>query len=165
MKNPMNSVAYRRAALEHASPVGLIIALYDTLLGNLTRAAAAIEQENIESRCAELTHGFKVLQQLEIMVNMDQGGQAALHLRRFYTRLRGQMLSAQFQLSAACLIEQIRALIEVREAWQQIDERGTQDIGASSHRIGSPSGQTVGGALYPQRVDQEAAGASFSCSG
>ncbi len=160
----MTSVAYRKAALEHASPVGLIIALYDTLLGNLTRAAAAIEQEKIESRCAELAHGFKVLQQLELMVNMDQGGQAALHLRRFYTRLRGQMLTAQFQLSSARLHEQIRALMEVREAWQQIDARGTQGP-ALGYMIDSVKGQPVGGGVYSQRPDQEVAPASFSCSG
>ena len=164
MTNLMNSVAYRKAALEYASPVGLIIALYDTLLGNLTRAAAAIEQNDIESRCTDLAHGFKVLQQLEVMVNMDHGGPAALHLRRFYTRLRGQMLAAQFQLSAARLHEQIRALIEVREAWQQIDARGMQDTG-SGNMTPHGKGHQARGQAYPPHSDQEVERASFSCSG
>ncbi len=117
----MASLEYRRAATQQASVVGLVIALHDTLIGDLRRAAEAMERNDIETRCTQLVHGFKVLQQLEAMLDMNNGGETAIRIRRFYTHVRGQMLTAQFKLAPSILHDQIRIVMEVREAWQQID--------------------------------------------
>ncbi len=124
MMNTTNKTAlleYRRAATQQASVVGLVIALHDTLVGDLRRAAEAMERNDIQGRCDQLIHGFKVLQQLDAMVDMENGGDTAVNLRRFYKHLRGQMLSAQFKLSSEVLKDLIRIVLEVRQAWQQID--------------------------------------------
>ncbi len=121
MTSKISSLAYRQAATRQASVVGLVIALYDTLIGNLRRAAEAIERGDIQSRCDELIHGFKVLQQLDAMLDMERGGETAVKNRRFYNLLRGQMLTAQFKLSSETLKKQIGLILEVRQAWQQID--------------------------------------------
>ncbi len=157
---PTDSLNYRKAALQHASTVGLVIALYDTLLGNLGRAAAAIERNDIEGRCAEMVHGFKVLQQLEMMVDMQKGGQAAINLRRFYALLRKQMLLAQFKLSAKILHEQIALLIDVRAAWQQVDARGSQAAPVSQGYAAHG-----GNLMAHQSAESELRQQSFSCSG
>ena len=121
MTNKINSLAYRQAATRQASIVGLVIALYDTLIGNLRRAAEAMDRNDIQNRCDELMHGFKVLQQLDAMLDMERGGETAVKNRRFYNHLRGQMLAAQFKLSSEILKKQIGLVLEVRQAWQQID--------------------------------------------
>ena len=162
-----HSLHYRRATLQQASTVGLVIALYDTLAGNLGRAAAAIERGDIEGRCAELVHGFKVLQQLDAMLDMKNGGVAATNLRRFYTHLRGQMLSAQFRLSASILRDQVRALIDVRGAWQQVDSRGA----GGAHSIafaGQPASEASASVSRVAAYEPEETPVgirSFSCSG
>ena len=115
------SLTYRQAATQQASVVGLVIALHDTLAGNLRRAADALDQGNIQVRCDQLVHGFKVLQQLEAMLDMQSGGETATSVQRFYGHVRGQMLAAQFKLSAKLLRDQIRIVVEVREAWQKLD--------------------------------------------
>ncbi len=163
---PTSSLAYRKAALQHASTVGLVIALYDTLHGNLSRAAAAIERNDIQSRCAELVHGFNVLQQLELMVNADNGGRAASNLRRFYTHLRGQMLKAQFSLSPALLREQMKMLVVVREAWQQVDARGTHQTEPPGEYSKQPAHlESQGGSMiHPQAIESKRSRPSFSCS-
>jgi flagellar protein FliS len=169
MMTPTNSLAYRKASLQHASTVGLVIALYDTLHGNLSRAAAAMERNDIQSRCAELVHGFNVLQQLELMVNTENGGQAAANLRRFYTHLRGHMIKAQFTLSPALLREQMKMLITVREAWQQVDARGTHQAEAAhgSNGYGNQSAHLEGQSssmIHPHGLESERSSSSFSCS-
>ena len=121
MTNKANSLSYRQASTQQASVVGLVIALYDTLIGNLRRAAEAMDKNDIQSRCDELVHGFKVLQQLDAMLDMEHGGETAFKNRRFYNHLRGQMLTAQFKLSSEILKKQIGFVLEVRQAWQQID--------------------------------------------
>ena len=163
MTQPTISLAYRKASLQQASTVGLVIALYDTLVGNLGRAAAAMERNEIEARCAELTHGFKILHQLELMIDLERGGQAAINLRRFYTHLRGQMLSSQFQLSPSILHKQMKLIIDVREAWQQVDGQDTQrgDAGHAARTVVPQHGRSI----HQQPFEAESAHSSFSCSG
>jgi flagellar protein FliS len=121
MNNHIASLQYRRAATQQASPVGLVIALYDTLVGDLRRAADAIDRNDIQARCDQLIHGFKVLQQLDSMLDMENGGETALKVRRFYAHVRGQLLLAQFKLSSEILRKQIAIILDVRGAWQQLD--------------------------------------------
>ncbi len=135
MKNQFASLEYRRAATQHASVVGLVIALHDTLTGNLRRAAEAMDQGDIQRRCDELVHALKVLQQLESMLDMENGGTTAVQIQRFYTHVRQQILMAQFKLSSAILYKQIEVVLEVREAWQQLDcsAMDSRNVGASAY--------------------------------
>jgi flagellar protein FliS len=152
----MASLEYRRAATQQASVVGLVIALHDTLIGNLTRAADAMDKDNIAVRCEELIHGFKVLTQLDAMLDMKNGGEAAVNIRRFYTHVRGRMLEAQFKLDPVVLRDQVRIVLEVREAWEQVDNGRYGDLDAFAGAFdGKPAKVNPG---------TEARG-SFSCSG
>ena len=47
-------MAYRKTAIGGASGFGLLIALYDTLAGDLRRAAEAERSSNLESRTREV---------------------------------------------------------------------------------------------------------------
>jgi flagellar protein FliS len=158
MTNQMASLEYRRAATQQASVVGLVIALHDTLIGDLRRAAEAMEKNDIETRCGQLIHGFKVLQQLEAMLDMENGGETAVNVRRFYTHVRGQMLAAQFKLSPELLHDQIRVVLEVRQAWQTLDSAPVEAVRpAASAYVADPYSM-------PQSPPSEAH-VSFSCNG
>jgi flagellar protein FliS len=152
MSYPTTPLEYRRAALQHSSVVGLVIALCDTLTGDLQRAAKALDSGDIESRCNELGHGFKVLTQLDAMLDMTAGGATAIQLRRFYQHIRQQMLLAQFKLDPAILRQQVQAVLEVRGAWQQLDETATA----------APSNPAQG---YAAPAPSATSTSSFSCSG
>lgn len=117
------ALAYRRAATQQASIVGLVIALYDTLAGDMHRAVTAMHQGSIEERSRQLKHGFSVLIQLDSLIDVERGGQTASHLRRFYAYLRQEMLDAQFRQSPVPLERAAARLLDVREAWQQVDTR------------------------------------------
>ena len=158
MTNFMAALQYRRASTQQASVVGLVIALLDTLIGDLSRAADAMDQNDIPTRCDQLIHGFKVLTQLETMINMNNGGEAAVNLHRFYTHVRGQMLSAQFKLDPAILRTQARIVLEVRETWQQVDSAPVQTLHTAASRI------PAGPAIMPEMADVELR-AAFSCVG
>ena len=83
MKLSKTELSYRKSAIEGASSIGLIIALFDTLAGDLRRAAAAIRKNDIEKRCKELDHASLVLGQLASWVDMDKGGESAKTLAGF----------------------------------------------------------------------------------
>ncbi len=119
------ALAYRRAAAQQASVVGLVIALYDTLAGDLHRAITAMLANKIEERSLQLKHGFAVLTQLDSLVDMERGGQTAINLRRFYAYARQEMLRAQFACDATLLENVAGLLLEVRGAWQEVDTRSS----------------------------------------
>ncbi len=121
----MNSASvllnYRKAAVMNASPVGLVIILYDTLVGDLTRAIDAIEKGDIEGRSAQIKHALLVLHQLEGSLDMEKGGEAAVNLSRFYSFVRGKLLEAHIKVQPDVLKQQIDMILDVRQAWQQVD--------------------------------------------
>jgi len=114
-------LSYRKSAIEGASAIGLVIVLYDTLWGDLRRAAEAIHQNDIATRCKELNHGFLVLGQLEGWVAPENGGDLAASLTQFYRYLRAKMMDASIKQSAKTLEELMDLILHVRSAWQQRD--------------------------------------------
>jgi flagellar protein FliS len=121
-----NELSYRRSAIEGASPIGLVIALYDTLWGDLRRAAVAIRANDIEERCRELNHAALVLGQLEDWIDLEHGGELAQNLSRFYAYLRAKMMDASIAKSATMLEAQMELILHVRTTWQQRDMAASQ---------------------------------------
>jgi flagellar protein FliS len=114
-------LSYRKSAIEGASPIGLMIVLFDTLAGDLRRAAVAIRNKDIEKRCKELNHAALVVGQLESWLDMKNGGEPARNLSRFYAYLRAKMLEASMKQSAEVLDAQIVTILQVRSTWQKYD--------------------------------------------
>lgn len=118
-------LSYRKSAIEGASAIGLMIALFDTLVGDFRRAANALRKNDIETRCRELNHASLVLGQLENWLDTKNGGESAATLARFYAYLRAKIMEASVAKSAAILEAQIEMILHVRSAWQQLDTAAT----------------------------------------
>ncbi len=116
-------LSYRKTAAEGASGFGLLIALYDTLAGDLRRAAEAERASDIAQRCREVNHALLVIAHLEEWVHQGPGGELTNQLSAFYSSLRRELLEAQVRRSARHLELQMKKVLELREMWQQFDLR------------------------------------------
>jgi flagellar secretion chaperone FliS len=125
MKANQNQLAYQEAAVRNAGAVDLVIMLYDILARDFHGAIEAMEAGNIEARTAKLKHGLLALQQLEGSLRMDEGGELATVMSRFYSMLRHQMMKAQAQQDPEILQELVQLLFSVREAWVEVNGRLT----------------------------------------
>ena len=139
MNSKQTELSYRRAAVQNASSVGLIIILYDLLTQDLRQAIEAIEKKDVEARSAAIKDAFVVLQQLEGSLDHENGGEAAKNLSRFYSVMRASIFQAHFKVSAEILNEQIRLLLDVRGAWQQVDPANPAPTATAV--AATPSGQ------------------------
>lgn len=141
-------LSYRKSAIEGASTIGLMIALFDTLAGDLRRAAVALHNNDIQTRCNELNHAALVLGQLESWLDMENGGESARTLSRFYAYLRAKMIEAAASKSGKILETQIDMILHVRTAWQQLDSPPGQasepDAKASIEKMSAHYATTVG---------------------
>jgi flagellar biosynthetic protein FliS len=116
-------LAYRRTAAESATGLGLLISLFDTLAGDLRRAAQAQHDNDIERRCREVRHALLVIGHLESWVDRGTGGALAQELAAFYSSLRRKLIEAEAGNSSEVLERQMFRVLELREHWQQVELR------------------------------------------
>ncbi|HEY1802296.1 MAG TPA: flagellar protein FliS [Terriglobales bacterium] len=121
MKDPQT--IYREAALRGATPVGLVVLLYEQAVQDLQRALTAIGQNNIQQRTREINHAIAILGQLNGTLDMENGGQVASNLRHFYEQAKNNLVLAQAQVSPEIIRGQITDLLELREAWCEVNHR------------------------------------------
>ncbi|MGH9467392.1 MAG: flagellar export chaperone FliS [Terriglobales bacterium] len=124
----MNPVAtYQRRAVEGATPIGLMVLLYQAMVVQLRKAIAAMETEGhvakqIEARTHALHRVLGITGELKSLLRED-GGELARHLAAFYTLCQQQVLQAVAQRDP----EPLRALLpqcsRILDAWRQLEER------------------------------------------
>lgn len=114
-------LSYREAAVAGASPVRLVILLYEQVIEDLRRALNAQRQKDIESRTREINHAILVIGHLQATLDKDQGGVVAANLDRFYQQVKSRLVEAQFQQSEPALEEQISCLMQVHDAWCDVE--------------------------------------------
>ncbi len=102
MKLNQTELSYRKSAIEGASSIGLIIALFDTLAGDLRRAAAAIRKSDIEKRCKELDHAQPRTRPAGKLGRYGPGRRIGTKASQFYAYLRANMMEASVSQSGSC---------------------------------------------------------------
>jgi flagellar protein FliS len=131
--------SYREAAVRGASPIRLVICLYEQAIEDLRRAVLALEKGDVAARTREINHALKVIGQLQGSLDMERGGEVAKNLVSFYGALRAGLNEAQARQSSRILEQQISQLATVHEAWLEV-ERVTApgaDRGAASGAVAS----------------------------
>jgi flagellar secretion chaperone FliS len=125
-------LSYQQATAQGASPLRLVILLYDQAIADLQSALSALACGDIESRTRHINHAILVIGHLEASLDKDKGGPVAMNLERFYRQLRSGLLAAQIRQSAAALQQQLIDLLEVRQAWEQVDRQNAAPVAARS---------------------------------
>jgi flagellar secretion chaperone FliS len=113
--------SYREAAIQGASPVRLVVLLYEQAIEDLRRALAAHGHRDIEVRTNEIKHALLVISHLQSSLDKHRGGKVAVNLDRFYNQMRAGLLEAQSRQSAAALEKYLSQLVQVREAWCEVE--------------------------------------------
>ncbi len=110
---------YQESAVRGATPIELVILLYDSAIEDMRRASTAMLKGDIELRSAQIGHALMVLQQLQGTLDFERGGEAARQFERFYSVVRAKLLEAQIRGSGDLMQQQIRSMSEVRDCWSQ----------------------------------------------
>ena len=102
----------------------MLIALYDTLAGNLRRAADAERNNNLEKRCSEVNHALLVIGYLEDRIDRASAGELSQKLVSLYASLRRKLIEAQVKRSPEILERQMEQMLDIRETWQTMELAG-----------------------------------------
>jgi flagellar secretion chaperone FliS len=113
--------AYQQNAAQGASPMGLVVALYDTIIRDFRRAMDALDRGDVETRVNELNHALTVIAYLKSVLNHQSGGEAATRFDHFYEVARVMLLSVNVNASSETLAKLIDMFSSTRSAWHQAE--------------------------------------------
>lgn len=129
MNNPART--YRENAVRAASPVGLIVILYEEVARSLRRAQRGLQQGNIEERTLGVSHAVRVIGHLQSVLNFEAGGDVARELSAFYNAARAQILRAGGASAHETLGAFAADFSTIAEAWKQVDRELGDTSGAA----------------------------------
>ena len=112
--------SYQERALEGASAVELVVALYDGVIRFLHSAAAAVDCGDEEGRRAAVKRALDIIIHLQARLRMDVGGRPARVLSEFYASIFAQILQASQSASRQKFDHAIDCVRNVRDAWKQV---------------------------------------------
>jgi len=111
---------YREHALEGASAVDLVVALYDGIIRFLYAAITAVERGDADARRAAVKRALDIIIHLQARLRMDIGGKPAQSLSEFYASVFAQILHASQSVSRAKFEHVIDCVRNVRDAWREV---------------------------------------------
>lgn len=129
---------YQETALRGATPIELVVVLYDLAIEDMRRALLAMQQNDIETRSRQIGHALFVLQQLQGTLDFERGGSAARQFEQFYNLVRAKLLEAQIRNSPDLVREQMRFFSEVRDCWVEA-KRILQPVRTAEAAVMSPA--------------------------
>jgi flagellar protein FliS len=112
--------SYQEHALESASAVDLVVALYDGIIRFLYAANAAVERGDQEGRRAAVKRALDIIIHLQARLRMDVGGRPAQVLSEFYASIFSEILQASQSASRQKFEHAIECVRNVRDAWRQV---------------------------------------------
>jgi flagellar protein FliS len=120
--------AYREADVRGATAVRLVVLLYEQIIRDLSQAAQAIEQNDIELRTKYINHAILVVAYLQSPLDFGKGGKVAKDLDHFYNALRQNLMQVQFFPTKAGVNQLMTDVLAVREAWIEVQRAETMLI-------------------------------------
>jgi flagellar secretion chaperone FliS len=129
--------SYREAAVRGASPVGLVVRLYEQMIEDLRHVAIAIEKNDIRRRTQRIKHAILIVGHLQSTLDFDKGGKVARDLDDFYNTLRQSLVWVQSHPSKRGVAQLITDLLAVREAWVEVERAEKASVATATQTASS----------------------------
>jgi flagellar protein FliS len=147
LRSILSMGSYQQHALDGASAVDLVVALYDGILRFLFAASEAVERGDAEARRNAVKRALDIIIHLQARLRMDVGGRPAEVLSEFYASIFAQILQASQSASRQKFDHAIQCVKNVRDAWRQVS-RDPEVNPASLQVRGMASGRMLDNSDY-----------------
>ena len=117
--------AYRRTEAQSASPMQLVVMLYDGALRFLSEARAAQTTGDLARRAHALRRVTAIVAECHSTLDLERGGAVAADLDRLYSYISTRLLDVTVHRDATALEEVHKLMTTLRQAWA---EAAAQDV-------------------------------------
>lgn len=110
-------------AVNSASPLQLILLLYDGAIGALATAKGQIQDMKFAEKGRLISKAIGIIEGLRVVLDIDKGGEIAKNLNDLYEYMKHRLTIANLKNDPEGPAEVIRLLNDLRTAWAKLDER------------------------------------------
>jgi len=112
---------YQEMDVSTATPLHLVVMLYDAAICSLEEARGHMERKDIAGRARALNKCNAIISELQASLDIRQGGNIASSLNRLYDYMKTTLFRAGVEQNPKLLVEISGLLENLRSAWKQID--------------------------------------------
>jgi len=125
--NPLK--AYKETQIKTATPGQLIIMLYDGAIKNVKIAIEGLakKSKNLDKISNAIIKAQDIISELMVSLDFENGGDISKNLFSIYIYMNRELLNANIKKETKSLEAVKNMLMELREAWHQIIEKGNYD--------------------------------------
>lgn len=111
---------YQETAITTQTQGKLIVMLYDGAIKFLKQAIREIEAKNPEAKGKYIGKAMDIINELDVVLDMEAGGEVAENLRRLYLFMNSHLNKANREQSVSKVEEVIKLLEELNQGWRTI---------------------------------------------
>jgi flagellar protein FliS len=119
---------YKKASIETAGKLDLIIMCYEKAIQLITQARDHLENKEIEEKAQKLQKALAIISELQSCLDMEKGGQIAANLDAIYIYINQRLLLGDIQRDLSVFDECVGILSELKEAWGEISHPQTEQL-------------------------------------
>lgn len=114
--------AYRQNAVMGASPVQLVVMLYDGALRFMEEGKRAMAAKDLELQNNKLQRAQKIIMELMSTLNLQQGGEIAKNLLGLYSFVVNELVEGNITDDPSRIDNAMKTMSELREGWAEIEK-------------------------------------------
>lgn len=134
METPQTE-SYRKLQIETASPISLVLMLYDRAIALLDKAKNEMLEKQYEAKGHTLDKTSDIIFELLTTLDKDKGGEIASSLANLYNFVLREIMDANANLNTKALDNAKRILSELRESWESIKNNSSIEDRHHDHVI------------------------------
>lgn len=111
---------YQKQQVNGASPIQLVVMLYDGALRFMEAGKHAVVNKNLEKQNYYIQKSQRIVTELMATLDMQQGGEVAKNLFALYGYVLNELVTANVEDQPEPIERAIRVFSELRDSWAQI---------------------------------------------
>lgn len=117
---------YQKGAIGGASPLQLVVMMYDGALRFMEQGKHAMKLRDLEKQNYYLLKAQKIVMELTACLDMEQGGEIAQNLLALYGYVVNELMDANIKDRSEGIDRSIRVISDLRESWVQLESAANQ---------------------------------------
>lgn len=113
---------YQKSAINSATPVGIIVMLYDAAISFMEQGKAAMAHADYDKQNTLLQQAQKIVTELMGSLDMEKGEDIAKNLMSLYGYVWNELVQANIHDKPECIDHALMVFTELRGSWALIDQ-------------------------------------------
>lgn len=112
---------YKKNAVNGASPLQLIVMLYDGALRFMEAGKHFMKEGNLDKQNDNLQKAQRIIMELMASLDMEKGGEIAKNLFSLYGYVTNELITANINDDTVPIDRSIKVMSDLRESWVALE--------------------------------------------